>query len=130
MPLLNRAITLVVFLLGLLFVVLGLRWLVNPAGIAPELGLALEDGVGLSSQIGDLSAFFLVVGLCVWVALVKRERQWYYPAVMLLLLAATGRIIAWVFHGAALTVDMIAVELIVSVILLVASRLLIKNDYS
>ena len=61
----RRALALIVMLPGLLFVVMGLRWLVDPAGVAPSLGLTLETGFGLSSQIGDLSAFFLVAGLSI-----------------------------------------------------------------
>lgn len=107
---------------AILFVVMGLRWLVDPAGIAPELGLSLERGLGLSSQVADLSAFFLVLGLCILVALVTGRRSWYYPPVLLLLLAATGRIVAWAVHDAALATAPIGVELLVSVLLLAASR--------
>ena len=64
-----RALTLLLVLFSILFVVMGLRWLVNPAGSAPQLGLTLETGAGLSSQVGDLSAFFLVAGLSGLIAL-------------------------------------------------------------
>ena len=47
---------------AVLFIVMGLRWLLDPAGIAPSLGLSLETGLGLSTQVGDLAAFFLVLG--------------------------------------------------------------------
>ena len=55
---------------AVLFLTMGLRWLVNPAGIAPDFGLSLETGVGLSSQVGDMSAFFLLLGVCMLTALV------------------------------------------------------------
>ena len=90
----KRLFALIVMLPGLLFVIMGLRWLVDPAGIAPSLGLTLETGFGLSSQVGDLSAFFLVAGLSILIALITRTRSWYYPPVMLLLIAATGRLIS------------------------------------
>ena len=37
----------VVVLPGVLFVVMGVRWLVAPPGIAPEFGFVLADGMGL-----------------------------------------------------------------------------------
>jgi hypothetical protein len=48
------------------------------------------------------------------------SRFWFYPPIMLLGLAAFGRVIAWLFHGAALTYDMIAVEAAVVALLVFA----------
>jgi len=107
---------------ALLFVVMGLRWLVNPAGIAPELGLDLQTGLGLSSQVGDLSAFFLVAGLSVLIGLVTQRRTWFYPAVLLMLFAAVGRTVAWVLHGADFALQMIVVEIVVAGLFLMACR--------
>ena len=124
----RRGLTLVVILPGLLFLVLGLRWLVDPASAAPSLGLTLETGFGLSSQIADLSAFFLVAGLSILIAVVTRSRIWYYPPAMLLLIAATGRLIAWLVHGSAFVPQTIVFEVVVAVLLLTASRYLPERD--
>tara|TARA_B100000035_G_scaffold147618_1_gene125853 strand:+ start:815 stop:1192 length:378 start_codon:yes stop_codon:yes gene_type:complete len=124
----NRVLKLLVLLLSILFLVTGLRWLVAPAGVAPQFGLTLDHGVGLSSQVGDMSAFFLLLGICMLTALVSGRRSWYYPPIILLSLTAVGRILAWLLHDAALAVDLIASEIIVSVILLVASRRLPERD--
>ena len=124
----NRLLKLLVLLPAILFLVTGLRWLLAPAGVAPEFGLSLAQGVGLSSQVGDMSAFFLLLGICMLTALVNERRTWYYPPVILLLLTALGRILAWLLHDAALAVDLIAPEIVVSVILLVASRRLPQRD--
>ena len=124
----NRLLKLLVLLPAILFLVTGLRWLLAPAGVAPEFGLSLAQGVGLSSQVGDMSAFFLLLGICMLTALVTERRSWYYPPVILLLLTALGRILAWLLHDAALAVDLIAPEIVVSVILLVASRRLPERD--
>jgi hypothetical protein len=118
----KKILKVLVVLPAILFIVTGLRWLVAPAGVAPMFGLTLADGVGLSSQVGDMSAFFLTLGLCTLIALVSGLRTWYYPPIMLLALTAAGRIIAWLVHDAALAVDLIALEIIVAVLLLVASR--------
>jgi hypothetical protein len=124
----RRLVSLMVMLPGLLFIVMGLRWMVDPAGIAPSLGLTLETGFGLSSQVGDFSAFFLVAGLSILIAVVTRARSWFYPPVMLLLIAAVGRLVAWLVHGAAFAFQAIAFELAVAVLLLFASRYLPERD--
>jgi hypothetical protein len=118
----NRVLKIMVLLPAVLFLVTGLRWLVAPAGVAPTVGLTLEQGVGLSSQVGDMTGFFLTLGSCMLIALISARRIWYYPAIMLLSLTAVGRVIAWLVHDATFALDLIAPEVIVSVILLVASR--------
>lgn len=122
----NKLLSLFVLLPAILFVVTGLRWLVDPAGVAPEFGLVLGEGLGLSSQVGDMSGFFLTLGICMLAGLVSGRRTWYYPAVLLLLLTAVGRVIAWLLHDAALA-PQIGMEVLVAVILLVASRRLAQE---
>ena len=117
----NRILQILVLLPAILFVVMGLRWLVDPAGVAPEFGLVLGEGLGLSSQVGDMSGYFLTLGICMLAALVSGRRVWYYPPMLLLLLTAVGRVIAWLLHDAALA-PQIAAEIVVAVILLVAAR--------
>ena len=118
----NTAIRLMVLLCGILFLVTGLRWLLAPAGVAPEFGLVLGTGVGLSSQVGDMSAFFLTLGVCILMGLTTQRTLWYYPPIILLSLTAVGRILAWLLHDAALATNLIAPEIIVALILLTASR--------
>lgn len=118
----------IVVLAAVLFIVMGLRWLVDPAGIAPEFGFVLGDGVGRSSQVGDFAAFFLAMGACILIGLVSGRRVWYYPPVMLLLLAATGRVLAWALHDATFAGSMITFEIIIAALLLAASRWLPERD--
>ena len=118
----NTAIKLLVLLFGILFLVTGLRWLLAPAGIAPDFGLALGSGIGLSSQVGDMSAFFLTLGVCMLMGLTTQRSVWYYPPIMLLSLTAVGRALAWLIHDAALATQLIAPEVIVSLVLIFASR--------
>jgi hypothetical protein len=47
---------------------------------------------------------------------------------MLLLLTAIGRTLAWLIHDAALAVDLIGLEVLISAILLFASRRLPERD--
>ena len=109
----NKVLKILVLLPAILFLVTGLRWLVAPAGIAPMFGLTLDQGVGLSSQVGDMSAFFLTLSSCMLIALISGRRSWYYPAIMLLSITAVGRILAWLVHDATLALDLIAPEVIV-----------------
>ena len=117
----NKALSVLVVLPAILFVVTGVRWLVDPAGSAAQLGMALDQGLGLSSQVGDLSSFFLTLGISILAAVVTGRRTWYYPPILLLSLAAIGRLIAWLMHDAALA-PQIGLELVIAVLLLVASR--------
>ena len=118
----NKALKLLVLLPAILFVVMGIRWLVAPAGIAPDFGLTMADGIGLSSQIGDMAGYFLTLGSCMLIALISERRSWYYPPMMLLAITALGRIVAWLLHDATLSVSQIMVEVVVALILLLASR--------
>ena len=124
----NKILKIVVALLALVFASIGLRWLVAPEGVATEFGMTLMTGLGLSSQIGDLGAFFLSLAIFVLLALTTGRRIWYYPAIILLGLTAIMRIMAWLFHGASFAVDMIAVEIIACVIFYLGSRRLADND--
>ena len=107
---------------AILFVVTGIRWLVAPAEVAPSFGLTLSEGIGLSSQVGDLASFFITLGSCMLIALITELRSWYYPPMMLLAIAAIGRTIAWLLHDATLAVSQIMIEVTVALILLLASR--------
>lgn len=123
-----KLLRLLTLLTGLLFTLTGVQWWVMPEAVAPQFGLTLDTGLGLSSQIGDMSAFFLLLGFCAFMALVTRRGVWYTPAIVLLVLTAIGRIIAWVVHGAAFATDQIALELLVAVVYWLAARSLATNS--
>ena len=124
----NKILKIVVALLALVFASIGLRWLVAPEGVATEFGMALMTGLGLSSQLGDLGAFFLSLAIFILLALTTGRRIWYYPAIILLGLTAIMRTMAGLFHGASFAVDMIAVEIIACVIFYLGSRRLADKD--
>ena len=100
-------------LLGIMFVFNGLNWYIDPAAAAEGLGMPLLQGGGLSTQLGDMSSFFLVLGLFVLTGVVTKNRQWFYAPVALLALAAIGRTLAWAVHDASLTVPLIIMELVI-----------------
>jgi uncharacterized membrane protein len=124
----NKILKIVVALLALVFASIGFRWLVAPEGVAAEFGMTLMQGLGLSSQIGDLGAFFLSLTIFILLALTTGRRTWYYPPIILLGLTAIMRTMAWMFHDASLAVDMIAVEIIACVVLYLGSLRLADED--
>ena len=124
----DKILKVVVALTAVLFASIGLRWLVAPEGVATAFGMTLMEGLGLSSQIGDLGAYFLALAIFILLALTTGRRTWYYPSIILLGLTAIMRTMAWIFHGASLAVDMIAVEVIVCAILYIGSLRVAYED--
>jgi hypothetical protein len=120
----NKVLRVLVALPGILFVVMGLRWLVDPTGAASGLGMELLDGIGRSTQIADLAVFFLAMGMMILVGLITSQRHWFHVPALMLLGAAIFRVLAWLLHDAALAGQLIGVELVVACLLLFgASRL-------
>ena len=106
---------------AILFLVIGIRWIVDPAAGAEALGMPLLDGVGRSSQIGDMTAFFLSLSFMIFGGLITAKRAWFYAPVMMLGLAACFRIMAWLVHDAALAIPLIVPEIVIASFLLFAS---------
>lgn len=123
----NTALRIVLALPGLLFLFAAARWLVDPSGAAAGLGMALLDGVGRSTQIGDMSAFFAVLGAFTLAGAVTRQRVWFHAPVALLSLTAAFRVLAWLLHDAALAADLITVEVVIATLLWVGSGYLCRD---
>ena len=70
-------------LAGTLFFLNGLQWIINPATVAESLGMPLLEGVGLSTQIGDLASFFLVVGIFSLIGAYTKKPYWLYTTAAL-----------------------------------------------
>ncbi len=117
-----------VILLAVLFVVMGLRWAIDPVAAASALGMSLMGGVGRSAQIGDVGALFLSMGLMILVGLVTARRSWFYAPALMLCLAALLRVFAWLLHDAALVMSMIVLEVLIATILIVAAPRLAQDD--
>ena len=123
----RRLFSLVISLLAAVFIVMGVRWLIAPDGIAPEFGLILGDGLGLSSQIGDMSGYFLFLGISMLLGVITGHRPWFYAAAILLSLTAVGRTVAWLVHDAALA-SQIRSEVFIAMLLIIASWVLGEDD--
>jgi len=124
----KAVLRILVTLPAVLFVVTGLRWITDPEGAATGLGMTLLEGVGRSSQIGDVGALFLSMGSMMLLALITSRRSWFYAPALMLSLVALLRVLAWLLQGAALALDMIVVEVVVASILLFASNRLSQGE--
>jgi hypothetical protein len=118
----TKGLRIVLVLPAIAFLVTGLRFAVAPAGALKGLGMPLLDGAARSSQIGDVGALFLGMGLMILTALVTRERTWFIAPAILLALVAVLRLLAWLFHGAALVMQAIVLEVVIASLLVFASR--------
>ncbi|AMO69085.1 hypothetical protein DOK_07224 [gamma proteobacterium BDW918] len=120
----SKILRAIVCIPAIIFIVTGLQFLLDPAAAVKQFGMPLLDGVGRSSQIGDMAGFFLTCGLCVLIAVSTGKRVWFHPAAMLTSITAMGRILAWLLHDAALAINLIAPEIIFTALFLfAASRL-------
>jgi len=124
----NTLLRILVTLPGILFVVIGLGWLVVPAQVANEFGMPLLDGIGRSNQIGDLSVVFLALGIMILVAVITSERRWFHVPALMLLGVGCARILAWLVHDAAFAGQSIAIEFGVGCLLLVAAARLAVRE--
>ena len=124
----NKVLRVLIALPGIFFVVMGLRWLVDPVGAAGSMSMELLDGIGRSTQIGDLAVFFLALGMMILVGLITSQRRWFYVPALMLLGAAIFRVLAWLLHDAALAGQMIGLELVVACLLLFGSSRLAARE--
>ena len=115
-------------LVGILFFLNGLQWIISPANVAESLGMPLLEGVGLSTQIGDLGSFFITVGAMTFIGAITTIRHWFYAPSMLLLVAALYRTLSTLLYGAPFVMSAIVVEVSVGLFLIFASSRIETKD--
>jgi hypothetical protein len=117
------ALRVVAGIVGVFFLIQGINWIVMPGAAAEALGMPLLDGLGRSSQIGDMASFFLTLGMMSLLGAARSNPLWLYGSAMLLGGAAIMRTLAWLLHDAAFAGIFIGVEIAsAGVLLFVASR--------
>lgn len=119
-----KAIQGLVFIVASVFMLMGLRWWFDPAGSAAEFGMTLSTGVGLSTEIGDISSLFITGSLCMFLGLFKGDVRWFYAPTLLVVFAAIGRTVAWAFHDASLALAFIVPEIVFALINFAAIKVL------
>ena len=115
-------------LVGILFFLNGLQWIISPANVAASLGMTLLEGVGLSTQIGDLGSFFITVGAMTLIGAITTTRHWFYAPSMLLLVAALYRTLSTILYGAPFVMSAIIVEISVGLFLIFAGSRIVTED--
>ena len=124
----KNVLRIVAGLIGILFFLNGLQWIINPANVAESLGMPLLEGVGLSTQIGDLGSFFITVGAMTVIGAITTTRHWFYAPSILLLVAALYRTLSTLLYGAPFAMSAIVVEIVVGLFLIfVSSKIAIEN---
>ena len=117
----NSVLRVIAGLLGALFFVMGVQWILSPANIAESLGMPLLKGLGLSTQIGDLGSFFITVGAMTLIGVYTKVQHWFFAPSMLLLVAALYRSLSTVFYGASFATAQIVIEVMLGLFLIFAS---------
>ena len=109
---------------GLIFLVNAAGWLVDASSAAEGLGMPLLDGVGRSTQMGDIGGFFVAVAVVFLGGAYRQDGQWLRGAALLLGSAALMRTLAWLLQGAAFAPEFIVPEIVLgSIAVFAASRL-------
>jgi len=124
----NNVLRIVAGLVGILFFLNGLQWIISPANVAASLGMPLLEGVGLSTQIGDLGSFFITVGAMTLIGAITTTRHWFYAPSMLLLVAALYRTLSTILYGAPFVMSAIIVEVVVGLFLIFAGPRIATED--
>ncbi len=87
------------FVGGLFYVLMGVGFLLDPAGSGADFGIAPQGTMGLASIRADMTAFFLVAGGClIWGAWARKGDPLLVSAA-LMGIALLGRIVTLVIDG-------------------------------
>ena len=124
----KNVLRIVAGLVGVLFFLNGLQWIISPANVAESLGMPLLEGVGLSTQIGDLGSFFITVGAMTLIGAITTTRHWFYAPSMLLLVAALYRTLSTLLYGAPFVMSAIVVEVVVGLFLIFVNSKIAMED--
>ena len=74
----DKLFNILTYVIGFLFLLMGLQWLVDPTSAAAGLGMSLLSGDGLSThKLEILQAFFLLWVFLLYVRLLKRTKFGY-----------------------------------------------------
>ena len=115
-------------LVGLLLASTAVTWIVDPTTAALSLGMPLLDGIGRSSQIGDMSSFFIGGTTLCFLGAIRQQGHWLQAVALLLTLAAIFRTLAWAIHGAELATIFIVAEIVMAAILLFSALQMNKTS--
>ncbi|GAA4642856.1 hypothetical protein GCM10023115_08160 [Pontixanthobacter gangjinensis] len=124
------ALTALIFVGGLFYIAMGMRFLIDPSGAGAGFGLSAIDSSGLAAIRADISAFFIVSAICMLIGAWKRNGDLLLVPAGLFGIALLGRIISVFADG---TVEgflpPMIIEAVTVTVMLVASRVLPHRDH-
>ncbi len=107
---------------GVPLLMIAIMLIFQPEQALNNLGMPLMEGAGLSSQLGDLTSFFLCTSIMCFLGAWLQNAQWLYGAVMFLIAVAVFRTLAWAVHGAEFATAEIIAEVVMATLLLVCAK--------
>ena len=105
---------------AVVFLIIGVFWVLQPGIMAENFGMVLSSGLGLSSQIGDLGSYFVSSALMIFYGIYTNNTHWFYPPILIMLLTALFRTLSTFLYDAPFAADMIGSEILFSGILFYA----------
>jgi hypothetical protein len=116
-------VRIVLTLVGLFFLLAGLRFVFTPDAIAAQFHVAPVGLAGLSTLRGDFGGAFLAIAAFVGMGLRPGGTRWLHAASLVLALIAAGRVVGFVVDGVAPdTLVPFVVELVFVGLLLIGAR--------
>jgi hypothetical protein len=123
----GKFIKFLVLVPGLLMLNNAVMFVISPAGVAGDLGMPLLEGIGLSTQLADLGAFFTFSAVLIFYGVLNSKGEYLRITALLLGLAAILRVIAWGVNGAAFATELIVAEIVLVIWLLVGAVYIDKS---
>ena len=122
----DKFIKALVLVPGLIMLSNAVMFVLSPADAAGDLGMPLLEGIGLSTQLADLGAFFTFSALLIFYGVIYSKGEYLRITALLLGLAAILRVIAWGANGAAFATELIVAEIVLVIWLLAGAVYLDK----
>ena len=119
----NRLLVVLNTINGIIFIVLGLLWVISPYEAGANFGiLVIPEGLGRSSLIGDVGSYYFCIGVMMILAVYTLRSIWFYAPAMLLGVTALFRVISWLAHDATFATQFIIIEILLVILLLITSK--------
>ena len=122
----NNVIKIIAAVPGIPMLVNALMFILQPETVTAGLGMPLLEGVGLSTQLADLGAFFTFSALLIFYGVLKSNGEYLRIVALLLGLTAILRAVAWVINDAALASTLIGAEILLVVWLWISAKYIDK----
>ena len=112
---------------GLAMLLNAIGFITNPEKTAGDLHMILLDGLGRSTQIGDMTAFFMGTAILILIGAIRYEGRWLYAGAMFLGGAALFRSMAALVLGAEWATQYIVIEIVLTIWLCIAAFVIDKR---